>query len=61
MSLAAAREVSVDAAVAVILSELDGIFTLKEENGSESFSWFKRCFRFSPDCRWREFSETAQR
>lgn len=31
MNLTAANEISVDAAVTAVLSELDGIFTLKEE------------------------------
>lgn len=39
--MAAAKKIRVDAVVVADLSELDGIFTLKEEqkNGTEGFSW----------------------
>lgn len=41
----AAENISMDAAMGAILSELDGIFALKEE-----FSWGTTLFGFTPDC-----------
>lgn len=44
----AAEEISMDATVAEVLSELGGIFTLKKNN-QLNFSRWKRCFCFSLD------------
>lgn len=48
VSLAAAKERSVDAAVAAVLSEQAGIFYIKKrmKNSTEGFSWWKRCLVF---------------
>lgn len=49
--MAAAKEISKDAATAAVLSELGNIFLLKGElkNGTEGFSLRTACFLFTPD------------
>lgn len=50
--MAAAKEISVDAAV---LSQLDGIFTIKEEQkkGTEAVSQGTTCFHFTDNWLWQ--------
>lgn len=45
-SLVAAKGISEDAGVVAVRSELDGIFTFKEEQRTplKVFYWWKRCF-----------------
>lgn len=45
------KEISVGAPVVALLSELDGTFTIKEEQrmALKAFSQWKGCFRFTPD------------
>lgn len=61
MSLVAAKKIYMDAGVAVVLSELDGIFSLKQQQwkalktslgGKDSFPLYLWL--------WQEFSETLQ-
>lgn len=52
MSLAAAKEISMNAAAAAVVSELDDIFTLEE-----GFSQQTACFHFTPGWLWQEFSK----
>lgn len=47
-----AKEISVDAAVAQVLLELDDIFTFKEQNSTEDLFRWKRGFRFTLDWLW---------
>lgn len=56
----AAEEISVDAAFMAVLSEQDGILTVKEQKKkhAESISRWTTCFHFAPDRLWRKFSET---
>lgn len=58
---AAAEEINAYAAVAAGLSELGGIFILNQERGTalKAFPWCKRCFNFTADRLWREFSYTC--
>lgn len=46
----AVKEISMDATLATVSSELDGTFTReeKQKNGSESFSMWKTLFCFDP-------------
>lgn len=48
--MGAATEISVDSVPAAVLSEEDGIFTLKEEhtNGYKGLFWRTTCFHFTP-------------
>lgn len=55
MSPADTKEITVDAAVATLLSKLDGIFA---KNGTEGFSLWTTCSLFTPDWPWQEFSLT---
>lgn len=52
---AAAEEISLDASVAAVLSELDDIFTLKD--GTEGFSCLTHD---APDRLWQGFSKTSR-
>lgn len=52
---AAAKEISVDAAVATVLLAPDGIFALKEQKKLKAFLC-GHVFRFTPEWLWREFS-----
>lgn len=49
--MAAAKEISTDAAIVAGLSELGGIFYVKRrtKNGTEDFSKLTVCFRFTPN------------
>lgn len=49
--MAAAGEMSVDAAIAAVLSDLDAIFTLKLEHRTALNAFFS-----TPDWLWQEFS-----
>lgn len=62
LRLADAKEISTDAAVAAVLSELDGISTIKEEHRMILMAFFKwtQCFLLPPDWIWREYGETQQ-
>lgn len=53
---AAAEGISVDAALDTVLSDRDGIFTVKEKHkiGTEGFSQRTTLFRFSLDWFWQE-------
>lgn len=59
-SLAPAEDVSVDVAVAAVLSELDDIFTFNEEQRSalKAFLGLTAYFRFTPNRLWQKFSRT---
>lgn len=52
---AAAKELSVDAAVAAIKSQLDGIFHIKRrtKHSTDDVSWWKRCFHLTLDWLWK--------
>lgn len=60
MSLAAAMEVSTDAAVAPISSELEDIFTIKEEQRTALKAFLSRKHDFAPDWLWWELNDTSQ-
>lgn len=51
-SLAAAKEISMGAAAAAVLSQLDACFKL---NSTEDFSQWERCFGVTADRLWQEF------
>lgn len=53
---AAAEGISVNAALQAVLSDQDGIFTIKEKHkdDTEGFSRWTTLFRFSPDWFWQE-------
>lgn len=55
--MAAAKGISMDVAVATVLSELVGIFALKGEKkiGFEGFRQWKRCYWFTLLWLWQEF------
>lgn len=48
----AAKEVSIEAATATVLSDLQGIFTLKEE-----FPQLTTMFHITAGCLWYQFSQ----
>lgn len=50
----AAKEVSMDAATATVLSDLQGIFTLKW-----AFPQLTTLFHITADCLWYQFSQTT--
>lgn len=52
MSLADAKEISTSVAVAAVVSQLHGIFTLKEEHRTLLKAHWKRHFRFISDWLW---------
>lgn len=57
-SLAGAKKISLGAAVATLLAEPDGIFTIngKRRTALKGLSWWERCYRFTPDRLWQDFS-----
>lgn len=56
--LAGAKEIRMDAAVVTLLAEPDGIFTIngKQRKALKGFSQWERCYRFTPDWLWHDFS-----
>lgn len=58
LTVAAAKRMSVDAAVEAVSLELTGIFTIKEElkKGTKGFCWRSAWFCFTPHWLWQEFS-----
>lgn len=59
MSLATANEISIDAAVAVVLSQVDGTFTLNEEQRRvlKGFLGGENIFALLPTVFLQEFSK----
>lgn len=51
--MAAANEISEDAAMAVVLSKLNGILT-KHQNNTEGFSQWTTLCHLTPDWLWQE-------
>lgn len=56
VSLAAAKEITVDAAVAAVLAELGGIKRRVKNNAEDFSQWIGTLFSFPADWLWQEFS-----
>lgn len=54
-SLAAAKGISIEVAVAGVLSEMDGFFTLKEAQRP----FWMGCFRFTPVWFWQHITDRS--